>query len=142
MSRPEVGVRPARTGVSGGPRTTVAAPRWGAAAVAGGGGAARHPDPAGPPVPQAGPGRTTPVPLGIASAVVLTKSEVFGACQALADADRALLRTGRVAEAGALGDLFDLLEQRLAVPVPAPRSAADRRPGVSSRPAGTRSTGS
>ncbi len=142
MSRPEAGVRPARMGVSGGPRTTAAAPGRGTAAAPGGGGAAWHPALAGPPIPQADPGRTTPVPLGIASAVVLTKSEVFGACQALADADRALLRTGRVAEAGALGDLFDLLEQRLAVPVPAPRSAADRRLGVSPRPAGTRSTGS
>jgi hypothetical protein len=45
--------------------------------------------------------------------VVLSKGEVFGACQALADADRALLQAGRTDEAGALGDLFELLEQRL-----------------------------
>jgi hypothetical protein len=32
----------------------------------------------------------------------------------LADADRQLLRSGRISEATALGDLFELLEQRLA----------------------------
>jgi hypothetical protein len=46
--------------------------------------------------------------------VRLSKGEVFAACQALADADRILLRAGGKAEAGALGDLFDLFEERLA----------------------------
>ena len=45
--------------------------------------------------------------------VGLTKREAFGACQALADADRWLIRAGRTAEADALGDLFELLEDRL-----------------------------
>jgi hypothetical protein len=45
--------------------------------------------------------------------VVLSKGEVFGACQALADADRLLLKGGGKSEALALGDLFDLLESRL-----------------------------
>ena len=45
--------------------------------------------------------------------VVLSKGEVFGACQALADADRLLLKGGGRREASALGDLFDLLEARL-----------------------------
>ncbi|HEX4217420.1 MAG TPA: hypothetical protein VHZ02_03570 [Acidimicrobiales bacterium] len=45
--------------------------------------------------------------------VVLSKGEVFGACQALADADRLLLRSGAKSEASALGDLFELLEARL-----------------------------
>ena len=45
--------------------------------------------------------------------VVLSKGEVFGACQALADADRLLLRSGGKSEASALGDLFELLEARL-----------------------------
>ncbi|HUY67026.1 MAG TPA: hypothetical protein VMV06_09435 [Acidimicrobiales bacterium] len=45
--------------------------------------------------------------------VALSKREAFGACQALADADRWLLRAGRTAEADALGDLFELLEDRL-----------------------------
>ncbi|HEX3462123.1 MAG TPA: hypothetical protein VHT49_14550 [Acidimicrobiales bacterium] len=46
--------------------------------------------------------------------VRLSKAEAFGACQALADADRLLLRSGRTSEATVLGDLFELLEQRLA----------------------------
>ncbi len=45
--------------------------------------------------------------------VRLTKQEAFAACQALADADRALLQAGRAAEATALGDLFELFEERL-----------------------------
>jgi hypothetical protein len=45
--------------------------------------------------------------------VQLTKGEAFSACQALADADRRLIGSGFIAEAGALGDLFDLLEDRL-----------------------------
>ncbi len=49
-----------------------------------------------------------------APSVSLSKAEAFGACQALADADRVLLKSGLIAEATALGDLFELLEQRLA----------------------------
>jgi hypothetical protein len=49
-----------------------------------------------------------------APTVLLSKAEAFGACQALADADRVLLRSGGTSEATALGDLFELLEQRLA----------------------------
>jgi hypothetical protein len=45
--------------------------------------------------------------------VHLTKREVFTACQALADADRVLVRSGLVEEAHALGDLFELFEERL-----------------------------
>jgi hypothetical protein len=45
--------------------------------------------------------------------VRLTKQEAFDACQALADADRFLVRAGRLAEASALGDLFELFEERL-----------------------------
>ena len=45
--------------------------------------------------------------------VWLTKLEVFAACQALADADRVLARSGRGCEARALGDLFELFEDRL-----------------------------
>jgi hypothetical protein len=52
--------------------------------------------------------------LRFASAVRFTKGEVFVACQALADADRVLFRAGRFAEAAALGDLFELFEERLA----------------------------
>jgi hypothetical protein len=53
-------------------------------------------------------------PIRFAPSVSLSKAEAFGACQALADADRVLLRSGRLSEAAALGDLFELLEQRLA----------------------------
>lgn len=51
---------------------------------------------------------------GFASSVRFTKGEAFSACQALADADRALCRSGRHAEATALGALFELFEERLA----------------------------
>jgi hypothetical protein len=50
------------------------------------------------------------------SQVRLTKREVFDACQALADADRVLVATGSTTEARALGDLFELLEQRMTSP--------------------------
>lgn len=46
-------------------------------------------------------------------AVVLTKLEVFAACQALADADRALCGSGRDVERSGLAELFALLERRL-----------------------------
>jgi hypothetical protein len=52
-------------------------------------------------------------PVRFGDSVVLSKGEVFGACQALADADRLLLRGGGKSEASALGDLFELLEARL-----------------------------
>jgi hypothetical protein len=45
--------------------------------------------------------------------VCLTKREVFEACQALADADRVLVAAGTIDEAGALADLFELLEDRM-----------------------------
>jgi hypothetical protein len=48
-----------------------------------------------------------------AARIWLTKREVFAACQALADAGRVLARSGRLAEADALGDLFELFEDRL-----------------------------
>ena len=51
-----------------------------------------------------------------AARVHLTKREAFRACQALADADRLLVAAGGMAEAGALGDLFELLEDRLTTP--------------------------
>ncbi len=52
-------------------------------------------------------------PVHFGSSIRLTKGEAFEACQVLADADRFLLRAGRIAEASALGDLFDLFEERL-----------------------------
>ncbi|MBF6557358.1 MAG: hypothetical protein IVW52_14570 [Acidimicrobiales bacterium] len=52
-------------------------------------------------------------PVQFGSSIRLTKREAFEACQVLADADRFLLRAGRIAEASALGDLFELFEERL-----------------------------
>jgi hypothetical protein len=46
--------------------------------------------------------------------VALTKGEAIDACQALADADLALVEVGRESEARALGILFELFEDRLA----------------------------
>jgi hypothetical protein len=60
-----------------------------------------------------------PTAVRFGAAVLLTKSEVFRACQGLADADRILRRHGGHDEAAALGDLFELLERRLAASVAA-----------------------
>jgi hypothetical protein len=62
----------------------------------------------------AAPGvRRPPDEVRFGASVRLTKREAFDACQALADADRILIRSGGLAEATALGDLFELLEERL-----------------------------
>jgi hypothetical protein len=60
-----------------------------------------------------GAARSHPTAVQFSSTVRLTKREAFDACQALANADRFLIRAGRTAEAGALGDLFELFEERL-----------------------------
>lgn len=70
---------------------------------------------AGTPVgAEMGGAATVPAPLLVR--VHLTKQEVFEACQALADADPALLAAGCLDQARALGDLFELLEDRLTGP--------------------------
>lgn len=51
--------------------------------------------------------------VSFATAVVLTKREAFEACEVCAEAERALLRTGRAFEAGRLAALFELIEARL-----------------------------
>jgi hypothetical protein len=56
-------------------------------------------------------GRSRPVHFGVR--VILSKEEAFGACQALADAGRVLVRSGGFEEADSLGSLFELLEERL-----------------------------
>jgi hypothetical protein len=48
-----------------------------------------------------------------APAVVLSKRQVFEVCEVCADAERALLRTGRKAEAARAAALFELLESLL-----------------------------
>ncbi len=55
-------------------------------------------------------------PVSFVPQIHLTKREAFDACQALADADRVLVATGSISEARALGDLFELLEQRMTYP--------------------------
>ena len=60
-----------------------------------------------------------------APSVRLSKTEVFTACQVLADADRCLVRSGALREAGALVDLFELLEERLSLDDPV---VGERRP--------------
>lgn len=56
-----------------------------------------------------GPDRIT-----FASELVLTKSEAFEGCDALAHAGRLLRAAGRTDAAARLGALFNLLESRLA----------------------------
>ncbi len=76
---------------------------------------------AGLAVPDAPPPRAPAPPPAVATeatatfrpVVWLTKREVFDACQALADADRVLVAAGTTDEAGALADLFELLEDRM-----------------------------
>jgi hypothetical protein len=61
--------------------------------------------------------------------VTLSRDEAFAACQALADADRRLVGFGCAPEAGALGALFELLEDRLTsdpAPTPYPQSPSPR----------------
>jgi hypothetical protein len=51
--------------------------------------------------------------VSFSKAVVLTKREAFEACEVCAEAERALLRSGRAPEAGRLAALFELIESRL-----------------------------
>jgi len=53
------------------------------------------------------------MPVRFSSVVLLTKREAFDACAACAEAERALVRSGRAVEAGRMGALFELLEARL-----------------------------
>jgi len=50
-----------------------------------------------------------------ASAIVLTKREAFEACEAIADSERVLLRSGNASQAARLAALFELVESRLIV---------------------------
>jgi hypothetical protein len=52
-------------------------------------------------------------PVRFGARVTLSKEEAFGACQALADAGRVLVRSGGRHEADSLCSLFELLEERL-----------------------------
>ena len=80
------------------------------------------------PWPGAEPMRRPP----FMTAIVLTKREAFSVCEAVADAERVLLRCGRAPEAARLAAVFEMVEDRLSTgpeprPVP-PRSAPGRGP--------------
>jgi len=51
--------------------------------------------------------------VNFSSTVLLTKREAFEACEACAEAERALVRAGRSTEALRVAALFELLEGRL-----------------------------
>jgi hypothetical protein len=87
----------------------------------------RRPGGAEPSRDDAACGPDRPVPASVHGRVQLTKREVFEACQALADADPVLVAAGRVDEARALGDLFELLEDRLTGSRPAVGAVEDGR---------------
>ena len=53
-------------------------------------------------------------------AIVLSKSEAFEACEVCAEAERALVRSGRLSEAGRLAELFTFIEERLVQSGPDP----------------------
>jgi hypothetical protein len=79
-----------------------------------------------------GPGPSPHGPSKFAHAVVLTKREVFDALEACATAERALLRSGKPAEAAAVAGLFELLEDRVVLdPVASsyPGGITDAAPG-------------
>ena len=48
-----------------------------------------------------------------ASVVVFSKREAFELCEACAEAERALLRSGRAVEAARMAALFELAEGRI-----------------------------
>ena len=75
-------------------------------------------DPAGIAGPPDHPGAPAATPVRFAATLTLTKHEAYAACEALAGAERALVRAGRPEPAAALGQLFDLLEQRLVASPP------------------------
>ncbi|HUC35970.1 MAG TPA: hypothetical protein VMR97_02480 [Acidimicrobiales bacterium] len=54
-------------------------------------------------------------PVRFASVLVFNKREAFDLCEACAEAERALLRSGRVSEAARMAALFELAEGRLAL---------------------------
>lgn len=70
-----------------------------------------------------------------ASAIALTRREVFDALEACAEAERVLLRCGRPVEAAGVAAVFELLEDRLVLdPLPG-RPSSPAPPGGLARPA-------
>lgn len=52
-------------------------------------------------------------PVRFAPVLVLSKREAFELCEACAEAERALLRSGRASEAARIAAVFELAEARL-----------------------------
>ena len=78
------------------------------------------------PWPGAEPMRRPP----FMTAIVLTKREAFSVCEAVADAERVLLRCGRAPEAARLAAVFEMVEDRLSTGARAtPRPSPDPAPG-------------
>jgi len=79
------------------------------------------------------PGEEAAEPVRFASAVVLSKNEVFEICEALAEAEFAFLRAGRAAQSSRVALLFEMIEARLSSgecrhPATAHAEARARRP--------------
>ena len=71
--------------------------------------------------------------IGFASAVVLTKAEVFELCELLAEGERALVQTGRLSCSVRVASLFEMIESRAASPdstLSAPGPTARSDPGA------------
>ena len=65
-----------------------------------------------------------------AAAIVLSKREAFEACEAIADSERVLLRSGNASQAARLAALFELVEGRLVIDGADARELADVRFGL------------
>jgi hypothetical protein len=71
-------------------------------------------------------------PVCFAAVVVLSKREAFELCEACAEAERALLRSGRAVEAARMASVFELIEGRLMLSDgQAPSPPRDRQPSDS-----------
>ena len=68
-----------------------------------------------------------------ATAIALTRREVFDALEACAIAERALLRSGCATEAAAVAAVFELLEDRVVLD-PLPDTGSWRAPGSCREP--------
>jgi hypothetical protein len=71
--------------------------------------AGADPQPCGAHSRDAGEG----APMQFAAVLVLSKREAFDLCEACAEAERALLRSGRASEAARMAGIFELVEGRL-----------------------------
>jgi hypothetical protein len=73
---------------------------------------------------RAGPSRESAA--RFATAIVLTKREAFEMCEAIAESERVLLRSGHAPEAARLAAIFELVESRLVSDGPGDSRSVDR----------------